>query len=37
MSKFRKVKLRGQRGAMVAISDDGGRVVAQEWNRDRIA
>jgi len=25
------------RVAPVAISDDGERVVAQEWNRDRIA
>src|SRR6218665_439633 len=24
------------RGATVAVGDDGGRVVVQEWNRDRI-
>ena len=31
----RQVKPRRQRGATVAIGDDS--VVAQEWNRDRIA
>jgi len=31
------VKQRRQQGAMVAIGGDGGREVAQEWNRDRIA
>jgi len=36
-SKSEKVKPRKQRAATVAIADDGGRVVAQEWNRDRIA
>jgi len=35
--KSGKVKLRTQRGATVAIGDDGGRVVAQEWNQDRMA
>jgi len=29
-SKSRKVKPRRQRGATVSISDDGGRLVAQE-------
>ena len=24
------------RGATVAVGDDGGRVVVQEWNQDRI-
>src|SRR6218665_1002535 len=32
-SKSRTVEPRRQHGAMVAVGDDGGRVVAQEWNR----
>ena len=38
-SKSGKVKPKRQHGAMVAIGDDGGRVVtvvAQEWNWDRV-
>ena len=31
------IKPRRQRIAMVVIGDDGGRVVAQEWNRNSIA
>jgi len=36
-SKSGKVKPSEQRWATVAIGDDDGRVVSQEWNRDRIA
>src|SRR6218665_2687388 len=34
-SKSAKVKLGKQRGATVAVCDDGGRVMVKEWNRDR--
>src|SRR6218665_561069 len=36
-SKPRKVKPRRQRGATVVTGGGGGRVVAQEYNRDRTA
>jgi len=36
-SKSRKVKLRRQRGAVVAICDDGERAVTKEQNQERIA
>src|SRR6218665_1302180 len=35
--KIRKVKPGRQRGAKVAVGDDGGRVMVQEWNRDRLS
>src|SRR6218665_3986404 len=35
--KIRKVKPGKQRGATVAVCDDGGRVMVKEWNRDRIS
>src|SRR6218665_3963198 len=35
-SKSGKVKPGKQRSATVAVCDDGGRVMVQEWNRDRI-
>ena len=36
-SKSGKVQPRRQRGTTVGIDDDGRRVVALEWNWDRIA
>ena len=36
-SKSEKVKPRRQRGATVVTGGGGGRVVAQEYNRDRKA
>src|SRR6218665_3268381 len=36
-SKSGKVKPGKQRGATVAVCDDGGRVMVKEWNRVRIS